>query len=101
MARKGGVPKERVLNCLSLAKLEDYLTVRARLARLKGRIINCVAIARDRGSERARKACGAADTRLSLWRPLALHCPRHCSPSGTRSKNYILIHPIEPTAILP
>ena len=46
---------------LSLAKLEDYLTVRARLARLKGRIINCVAIARDRGSERGRKACGPAD----------------------------------------
>jgi len=61
MARKGGVPKERVLNCLSLAKLEDYLTVRARPARLNRRIINCAAIARDRGSERGRKACGALD----------------------------------------
>jgi DNA polymerase (family 10) len=29
MARKGGVPKDRVLNCLSLAKLEGYLATRA------------------------------------------------------------------------
>ncbi len=30
MARKGGVPKDRVLNCLSLAKLETYLAARSR-----------------------------------------------------------------------
>jgi DNA polymerase (family 10) len=30
MARKGAVPKDRVLNCLSLAKLETYLAARAR-----------------------------------------------------------------------
>jgi DNA polymerase (family X) len=30
MARKGGVPKRRVLNCLSLAKLKNYLAARAR-----------------------------------------------------------------------
>ena len=33
MARKGGVPKARVLNCLSLAKIASYLAARARPAR--------------------------------------------------------------------
>jgi DNA polymerase (family X) len=39
MARKGGVPKGRVLNCLPLAKLESYLAARARAQkqRLAGR----------------------------------------------------------------
>jgi len=76
MARKGGVPKERVLNCLSLAKLEDYLTVWACPARLNRWIINCVAIARDRGSERARKVCGAADYPIGP-RGALLRCIAH------------------------
>ena len=60
-----------------------------------------MAIARDRSSEQARKACGAADYPIGPCGSALFHCPRHCSPSGTRSKNYILIHPIEPTAISP
>jgi DNA polymerase (family X) len=38
MARKGGVPKGRVLNCLSLARLETYLAARAQPRPLKERI---------------------------------------------------------------
>ena len=71
MARKGGVPKERVLNCLSLAKLEDYLTVRAGPARLNRRIINCVAIARDRAANEAAKRAAQLITRLG---PVAPSC---------------------------
>jgi hypothetical protein len=40
-------------------------------------------------------------TRLGPVAPSCVALPRYCSPSGTRSKNYVLIHPIEPPAILP
>ena len=38
MARKGGVPKGRVLSCLSLAKLEHYLAARPQPPRPSQRI---------------------------------------------------------------
>ena len=38
MARKGGVPKGRVLTCLSLAKLEHYLAARPQPPRPSQRI---------------------------------------------------------------
>jgi DNA polymerase (family X) len=38
MARKGGVPKGRVLNCLSLKKLEQHLAARAAVARSSQRV---------------------------------------------------------------
>jgi hypothetical protein len=47
MARKGGVPKGRVLNCLCFAQLENYLSARARPTRLSRRIAR-------RGADRLR-----------------------------------------------
>ena len=73
MARKGGVPKGRVLNCLSLAKLEDYLTVRARLARLNRRIINSVA-AIGAANEAAKRAAQLI-TRLGPVAPSCVALP--------------------------
>lgn len=35
MARKGGVPKERVLNCLTLARFQEYLDARRAVTRIR------------------------------------------------------------------
>ncbi|MEA2934330.1 MAG: polymerase [Variibacter sp.] len=36
MARKGGVPRERVLNCLTLARFQEYLDARRSVVRKRG-----------------------------------------------------------------
>jgi DNA polymerase (family 10) len=53
MARKGGVPKDRVLNCLALSEFTKYLTRRRVAIR---RSVRCVPLRRRRASSLARNS---------------------------------------------